>query len=177
MVKFIIFYYMNDFNQLYKNIIKEYQKYSKCARMQVVALLVKNGRILSTGYNGTPEKACNCNELFNSKVINNVRHYYLKKKVTNKNWKEVDELEWKTEHHNFAVINEIHAEQNLIAQCLKNNININDCEVILSCEPCEACARLLYTCGIKKIMYINNYDRGSNGISFLLKNGVDIKQI
>ena len=41
-------------DQIYINIAKEFAKFSKCVSYQVGAILVKNGRIISTGYNGSP---------------------------------------------------------------------------------------------------------------------------
>ena len=53
------------YKELYKHVLKEYQQFSKCARLHVAALLVNDGRILCCGYNGTPAGQVHCNELFN----------------------------------------------------------------------------------------------------------------
>lgn len=138
----------------------------------MAALLVKNGRILCCGYNGTPTGQCNCNELFTT----NYRTFKLRKSPHN-NWKTVSEEEWRAKHHEFSVENEIHAEQNLFAEIIKNKTDITDATIIISHEPCESCARLIFATGIKYVMYVNEYDRGSKGIEFLKRNGVSVKKI
>lgn len=160
------------YKHLYKTILKEYQNLSKCARVKVAALLVKDGRILSCGYNGTPPGQVNCNELFKTEAGK-----FYARKTTNEEWLEYTEEEWKTLHHEFANTNEIHAEQNLISSILTEKIDISNATVLLTHEPCEACSRLLFCCKIKHVIYENKYDRGSTGIEFLERNGVKVERI
>jgi len=49
--------------------------------------------------------------------------------------------------------------------------------MVVSHEPCESCARLIVASGIKNIMFVNKYDRGSRGIEFLKKCGVEVEKI
>lgn len=169
---------MNDYKSLYKHILSEYQQFSKCARLQVAALLVENGRILCCGYNGTPAGQCNCNELFKETTITytGVRSFWLRNTVNDK-WKETTEIEWRTKHHEFSLVEEIHAEQNLLGQIIQKRIDTNNAAIVISHEPCEACARLIFASGIKHVMYVNKYDRGSKGIDFLERNGINVEQI
>ena len=150
------------YKHLYKTVLKEYQNLSKCSRVKVAALIVKDGRILSCGYNGTPAGQTNCNELFKTEAGK-----FYARKTTAEEWLEYSEEEWKELHHEFANINEIHAEQNALGNVLREKINITDSSMLLTHEPCEACSRLIYTAGIKHVIYENKYDRGSNGIDFL----------
>lgn len=46
----------------------------------------------------------------------------------------------------------VHAEVNLIANCARNGINTNGCIVYCTLSPCKACMRLLYNCGITKVI-------------------------
>ena len=111
------------YKHLYKTVLKEYQNLSKCSRVKVAALIVKDGRILSCGYNGTPAGQTNCNELFKTEA----GKFYARKSTTEE-WLEYSEEEWKELHHEFANTNEIHAEMNAIAQAYRNNLQIdNDC--------------------------------------------------
>lgn len=167
---------MNDYKTLYKITLKEYQKFSKCARLQVAAMLVENGRILCCGYNGTPTGQCNCNELFKCDEKNNIRKFLLRNHPTNK-WKNVDENEWRTKHHEFSLENELHAEMNLITAAYKNNVPIEKCSLVVSTMPCENCAKLIFASGIKHVMFVDDYDRGSKAIEFLTKNSVHIEKI
>ena len=78
------------YKHLYKTVLKEYQNLSKCARVKVAALIVKDGRILSCGYNGTPSGQTNCNELFKTEA----GKFYARKSTTEE-WLEYSEEEWK----------------------------------------------------------------------------------
>lgn len=169
---------MNDYKTLYKNVLKEYQSFSKCARLHVAALLVENGRILCCGYNGTPAGQCNCNELFDTGVspYTGIRAYMFRLSKSEP-WHEVEEETWKTYHHDYSLENELHAEQNLLGQCIQKRIDTKNASIVISHEPCESCARLIYAAGIKNVMYVEKYDRGSKGIEFLKRNGVTVEQI
>lgn len=160
------------YKHLYKTVLKEYQNLSKCSRLKVAALLVEKGRIISCGYNGTPAGKTNCNELFK---IENGKFYY--RPTKEEAWIETDEVDWRTRHHEFSEKNEIHAEMSAIGYALKNKIDILGTSMVLSHEPCENCSKLIYSAGIKHIMYVNKYDRGSKGIEFLENNGVEVEKI
>jgi len=69
----------------------------------------------------------------------------------------------------------IHAEMNAIAFSAKNGININNCSIYITLSPCIECAKLIFQSGIKKVFYIEEY-RDREGIDFLIKNGLYIKQ-
>ena len=161
------------YKHLYKTVLKEYQNLSKCARVKVAALIVKDGRILSCGYNGTPAGQTNCNELFTTEA----GKFYARKSISEE-WLEYSEKEWKELHHEFANTNEIHAEMNAIAQAYRNNLQIdNDCTMVVSTMPCENCAKLIYSVGIKNIVFVNEYDRGTTAIDFFNKTGINIEKI
>lgn len=154
------------YKSLYKNVLKEYQKFSTCARVKVAALLVEKGRIISVGYNGVPSGQRHCNEKFSIKS----GMYFI-------DGNPVSEETWLEEHHKFANEQEIHAEQNCLGYAAKWAMNISGASMVLSHEPCEACARLIFCCGIKYVYYVSKYDRGSKGIEFLENNGVTVEQI
>ena len=167
---------MNDYKSLYKRILIEYQNFSKCARLHVAALLVENGRILCCGYNGTPAGQCNCNELFHSMTLDRDKVYYYRLHKTDA-WTKIKEQEWLDKHHEYSLENELHAEQNLLGQCIQKRIDTSNASIVISHEPCESCARLIFAAGIKHVMYVNKYDRGSKGVNFLERNGVTVEQI
>lgn len=169
---------MNDYKTLYKKVLKEYQAFSKCARLHVAALLVENGRILCCGYNGTPAGQCNCNELFDTNIspYNGIRTYMLRLSKSEP-WHEVEEETWKTYHHEYSLENELHAEMNCIASACKSHIPVQNCSMVISLAPCENCAKLIFASGIKHVMYVDEYDRGSKGIDFLRKNNVVVEKI
>lgn len=160
------------YKKLYKNVLKEYQQFSKCARLKVAALLVNDGRILCCGYNGTPSGQTNCNELFT--IIDG--KFYIRDSITEP-WSEVSESKWKELHHEFAEKNEIHAEMNCIAQGFRNGINVENTDLIISLQPCDNCAKLIVASGIKHVWFVDEYDRTSNSINYLTNNGVKIEKL
>lgn len=164
------------YKQLYKSVLKEYQQFSKCARLHVAALLVNDGRILCCGYNGTPTGQTNCNELFKGEVIDGVSHYYLRDNPNNA-WRETDEQTWRAAHHEFAEKYEIHAEMNCIAQGFRHGINVENTDLVISLQPCDNCAKLIVASGIKNVYFVDKYDRNTDSINYLISNGVSIEQI
>lgn len=157
---------------IYKNILKEYETLSTCARLQVAALLVKDGRILSVGYNGTSSGKCHCTQIF--KFENGT---FMIQDTQATGWHEVSEAEWRKRHHEFSETSEVHAEMNCLAFALRNNISIKDCSIIVSIAPCSKCAKFIGATGIKHVYYVNKYDAGDEGILYLQSLGVDVRQI
>lgn len=161
---------------LYKNILCEYQNLSTCARLHVAALLVKDGRVLSVGYNGVPEGSTHCCDKFQMLINGSIREFLINSVSNGVGYTAtVTEDEWKAEHHKWSEKNEIHAEMNCIAFALKNKIDISDCEMILSVSPCMNCAKLILSSGIKRVHYVTKYDRSTEGIDFLKANGVAVQ--
>ena len=52
----------------------------------------------------------------------------------------------------------IHAEQNTIVDCAKRGVSCNECDAYITHYPCFNCCKLLLSCGIKNIFYINDYN-------------------
>jgi len=114
---------------------------SKCVSKKVGALIVKDKRIISTGYNGTPPGYENCDMHFNSNDFN------------------------RDEHHAWSKLYEIHAEMNCIAYAAKNDIGINDSEIYCILQPCYDCLKNMIAAGIKKIYYVYSYDKSEKNNS------------
>jgi len=116
-------------------VLDELKKESKCVSWQVGALLVRDGRIISTGYNGTLKGAPNCCDVHDPNGFDRERH-----------------RKWSPKH-------EIHAEQNAIAVAAKNGIALDGCTCYCSLQPCNTCLLMLIQSGIKEIVYVEPYDR------------------
>ena len=135
------------------NIAKEIATASKCVSKQVGAVIVKDGRILSTGYNGTPSGYINCCDYWDNK--------YTK------------------EHHEWSKLYEIHAEMNAIIWAAREGISIKDATIYVTLEPCSECSKNLIASGIKRIVYEQSYEyNNSKALSkFIEDNGVIIEQL
>jgi len=126
---------------------------SKCVSKQVGAVIVKDGRILSTGYNGTPAGYENCCDHWNGK--------YTK------------------EHHEWSQTYEIHAEMNAIIWAARKGISIEGATIYVTLEPCSQCSKNLIASGIKRIVYETAYEHTNSDIvsKFLKDNNVIIEQL
>jgi dCMP deaminase len=73
----------------------------------------------------------------------------------------------------------LHAEQNAILYAAKNNVPIEGCTLYVTLSPCIACARIIYTTGIKRVVYRESYAAykgiaSDEGVDFLRKFGVEV---
>jgi dCMP deaminase len=157
-------------NSLFKDIVIRFSKESHCESKKVAALAVKNGRIIATGINGTPEGQINCDEYF--------KEEYKKRNILIPYEEWIKTKEWRDEHHEWSNNNEVHAEQALICEAGRNGINLTNIDIYISLEPCIHCAKLLAALKPKNIFYVNNYDKSKPVSKQLLnKCGIIIKKI
>ncbi len=142
---------LNDKNFI--NIALEIATASKCVSKQVGAVIVKDGRILSTGYNGTPAGYENCCDHWNG--------------------------EYTKEHHEWSKTYEIHAEMNAIIWAARKGISIEDATIYVTLEPCSECSKNLIASGIKRIVYLKEYEHTHSKVvsKFLKDNGVMIEKL
>lgn len=142
---------LNDRNFI--NIAHEIASASKCVSKQVGAVIVKNGRILSTGYNGTPTGFTNCCD----------------------HWKG----EYTKDHHEWSKTYEIHAEMNSIIWAAREGISIDGATIYVTLEPCSECSKNLIASGIKRIVYDRAYEHTNSDVvsKFIKDNGVVIEKI
>ena len=152
---------MPNYKKLFKDILKDIEQCSTCIRTKVGAIIVKDGRIISTGWNGVPKGKDHCEHVFNF-------HPSLES-GDNKTFLKV--------HHEFANENEIHAEENAIAYAARNGIKTDDAEIYISISPCVFCAKLICASGIKKVFYAKEYDRDKTGIKFLKNNNIICEEL
>jgi len=110
-------------------------KRSTCLRRSTGAIIVKEKRILATGYNGPPQGLLHCDELGGC----------LRERLNIPSG----------ERHELC--RAIHAEQNAIIQAAKLGINIDGATLYVTNYPCFICAKMLINAGIKKIVYKQGY--------------------
>jgi dCMP deaminase len=135
------------------NIAHEIARASKCVSKQVGAVIVRDGRILSTGYNGTPAGYINCCTHWDNKYT--------------------------SEHHEWSKTYEIHAEMNAIIWAAREGIRIKDATIYVTLEPCSDCSKNIIASGIKRIVYDKPYEHTNSELvtKFIEDNGVLIEQI
>ena len=127
-----------------------------CTRRQVGAILVKDKRIISTGYNGTPRGTKNCSEggceRCNSSEEKYPRGMHLDKCVCS------------------------HAEENAIVQAALHGVTAKNSILYTTNSPCTTCAKMLINAGIKKIIIEGDYP-DELGASLLKEAGIEIMKL
>ena len=109
-------------------------KRSTCLRRRVGAIIVKDKRILATGYNGAPRGLPHCSETGclrdKLKVPPGERH---------------------------ELCRGLHAEQNALLQASLHGISVKDSVLYCTTQPCIICAKMLINAGIKEIIITTGY--------------------
>lgn len=144
-----------SFDEIYMDLAEKLALRSHCVKAKVGAVLTKDTRIISLGYNGPPAGTHNCDEV----------------------WPE----EGCPRDSKGSCSLALHAEQNAILYATKNNISMEGATLYITLSPCIACARVIFTIGIKKVYYMNSYAAFKNiptdeGVDFLKKFGVEVVQ-
>lgn len=134
---------------LFMDVAERAAQMSRAIKLKVGAVVVKDGRILSLSWNGTPAGwDNNCED----EIINEDGSVILRTK---------DET--------------IHAEANAISKLARSSDGGDGAYLFCTHAPCIECAKLIYGAGIRRVFYRDVY-KNDNGVEFLEKCGVDIEQ-
>lgn len=148
------------FIMAYMDVAKRFANLSYAKRLQVGCLIVKDDRIISIGYNGTPEGWNN--ECENKIYGDSINEYPLK-----------------DEHGNYKLVTKpevLHAESNCISKLAKSSESGDGATMFITHSPCIECAKLIFQTGIREI-YVDQEYRSNDGINFLSKCGVKVTKI
>ena len=126
---------MNKWDKRFMEMTELVSTWSSCIRRQVGAIIVKDKRILTTGYNGAPADVSSCRDRGECLRI--------QRNIPSGTCQEIC----------YAV----HAEQNAICQAAKLGLSIDGATLYCTHQPCTICARLIINSGIKKVVYKNGY--------------------
>ena len=126
---------MNKWDKRFMEMTELVSTWSSCIRRQVGAIIVKDKRILTTGYNGAPSGVSSCKD--REKCIR------IERNIASGTCQEIC----------YAV----HAEQNAICQAAKLGLSIDGATLYCTHQPCTICARLIINSGITKVVYKNGY--------------------
>lgn len=143
------------FKQAYMQTAKIFAGLSHARRLHVGAIVVKDDRIISIGYNGMP-----------AGWNNDCENIVYVETDTGEGIKEV--LKTKPEV--------LHAESNAIAKLARSNESGLGADIFITHSPCMECAKLIYQSGIKRVYFGEDY-RSSDGIKFLKNSGVIVEQV
>lgn len=150
---------------------------STCVRVKVGAVIMKDNRIISIGYNGTPPKYPNCCDVFKYDNVDNGNDSLLSIPKDSQLFVADDRYAGLT-HHEFSELYEVHAEMNAIIFAWKNDVDIYDSTIYSTTFPCMNCTKLIITSKIKRLVYQNPYDMEDQDlkIKFLNDNNVEVVQ-
>jgi len=145
-----------SFDEIFMNLAEELANRSHCIRAQVGAVLSKDTRIISIGYNGPPSGTHNCDE----------------------EWPE----EGCAKDNKGSCSLALHAEQNAILYAVKNGAALEGATLYTTLSPCLPCARLIFSAGITEVFYRYSYAEykgflEDEGIAFLDRFGVITRRI
>lgn len=132
------------------DVAERFAQLSSAVRLKVGAVIVKDHRIISIGYNGTPSGWDNvCEDV--------IEQHEDGGQVT----KTKDEV--------------IHAEANAISKLARSNEGGDGAVLFCTHAPCIECAKLIYGAGVRKVFYRDTY-KNDNGVKFLEKSGIEVSR-
>lgn len=131
---------MNKWDKAHMKVARIYSELSTAKRLQVGAVIVKDNRIISIGYNGMPSGWDN-------------------------NCENTDEFGFMP----VTKPEVLHAETNAIAKVAKSSESCLDATIYCTTAPCIDCAKLIYQSGIMRVVWDKAHLRSDDGIQFLNK--------
>jgi dCMP deaminase len=137
-------------DEYFMEIAEVVAKRSTCLRNNVGAVIVRDKRILSTGYNGAPRDMEHCLEIGCIRDQQNIASG--------------------TKHE---LCRAVHAEQNAIIQSALHGVSVEGATLYCTHQPCILCAKMIINSKIKRVVYSNKYP-DDEAINFFKKAGVEI---
>ena len=144
------------FDEIFMNLALDLAKRSHCVKAQVGAVLTKDTRIISIGYNGPPAGTHNCDE----------------------EWPNTGCARDAKGSCSLA----LHAEENAILYAVKNGTRLEGATLYTTLSPCLPCARLIFSAGIKRVYFQKSYAEYKGlpfdeGVEFLNRFGVTAAKV
>lgn len=132
---------------------------STCSKIHVGAVVTRDSQILGSGYNGVVSGAKHCSDCFTGPDHPSV----------------LGEELFLAKHAKFSEENELHAEQNALLRAMRVGTNVDMGTVYCTWSPCFACAKVMVTVGIRRVVYRKEYKK--EPLAFLTLNGVKVDQL
>ena len=143
-----------DWDEYFMEIAKVVALRSNCSRRHVAAVIVKDKRIISTGYNGTPRGIKNCNDGGCPRCSSHAP--------------------------SGTALEEClccHGEENAIVQAAYHGISVKDSTLYTTFSPCLLCAKMIINAGIKEVVYAERYSIDGTSRRILNEAGVILRPI
>ncbi|MFP6607481.1 MAG: cytidine/deoxycytidylate deaminase family protein, partial [Myxococcota bacterium] len=142
-----------DWDVYFMDIARVVASRSNCVKRKVAAVITKDRRIISTGYNGTPRGTRNCNEggcpRCNQLVEGGTR---------------LDECLCS------------HGVENAITQAAYHGMSLRGATLYTTYSPCLHCTKLIINAGLVEVVYSTAYPLGRGALSLLREAGIKVRQ-
>lgn len=143
-----------DWDEYFMEIAKVVALRSNCSRRHVAAVIVKDKRIISTGYNGTPRGIKNCNEGGCPRCSGHAPSGTgLEECICS------------------------HGEENAIVQAAYHGICVKDATLYTTFSPCLLCAKMIINAGIVEVVYDQRYSIDDVSMALLREAGVQVRSM
>lgn len=143
-----------SWDSYFMNIARVVATRGNCIRRKIGAVIIKDHRIVCTGYNGTPRGIKNCSEGGCKRCSGNLR--------------------------SGEALTECiccHAEENAITQASYHGISLKDTTLYSTMSPCLLCAKMIINAGIREVVYAEKYEFSQQTADLFKKAGVKIRQL
>lgn len=149
-----LFFERPSWDEYFMSIARVVASRSNCVKRKVAAVVTRDRRIISTGYNGTPRGARNCNEggcpRCNSLALGGTR---------------LDECLCS------------HGEENAITHAAYHGVSLRDATLYTTFAPCLQCTKMSINSGITEVVYNVSYPLGETSLALLKEAGVKVRQL
>ena len=162
------------FIKSYMDVARRFAELSHARRLHVGAIVVKEDRIISIGYNGMPagwDNDCEYTELM---PVNDSTASLDDYPLLGTFWINGHRVDRRYRLRTKPEV--LHAETNAIAKLAKSNDSGDGADIFVTHSPCVECAKLIYQSGIRRLYFGQNY-RDESGIKFLQKSGVEVIKV
>lgn len=143
-----------SWDRYFMDIALEVASRSNCLKRKVAAVIVKDRRIVSTGYNGTPRGVRNCNEGGCPRCAG---------------------LAAEGTRLGECVCS--HGEENAIVQAAYHGVSLKGTTLYSTFSPCLLCAKMIINSGITEVVYRDEYPLGESAAGILREAGVTVRKI
>jgi dCMP deaminase len=144
-------------HKMFGDILRTIEHNSTCAKHSVAALLVKDSRIISMGWNGVTSAEKHCKDVWNGE--------------------DLSQEPQRTMHREWSRDNEVHAEMNAIAFAAKEGISTTGADLYVSLPPCSTCTHLILTSGIHRVFYKRGHKSSAKNIKKLTDKGIIVNKL
>ncbi len=144
-----------SWDEYFLNLMREVGKRGTCDRGMSGSIIVKDKRILATGYVGSPAGIKHCDEL----------GHQLKKTI--------HEDGSESQH----CVRTAHAEMNAICNAARHGVAIDGATLYCKMEPCYVCAKAIINAGIKRVVALNRYHAAQDTRRIFEEAGVKLEVV